>query len=136
MFNILKKKIFFKKIFFNVKLSYDIKKKIQNIINFFNSSNYCINFIFLKKIKFIKLKKKFKVKNCNNHNLVFNYFNSNILFKNFISDVFINNNIIKKKNFYIIIFHSLYHVFGFDHENKKNYNFMLSKYILFLNRNK
>ncbi|WP_458659120.1 hypothetical protein [Candidatus Vidania fulgoroideorum] len=133
MYNILEKKIFFKKIFFkNLNLNYSIKKNIYSFVLFFlKKNNFLINFIFLKYKNFNKIKEKFNIFKCDNTSIVFNYNYNNILFKNFHSDVFINKNkIISNDKIDIkilnnLLFHSLYHVFGKDHLNQYEYKKML-----------
>ncbi|MGX7589407.1 hypothetical protein [Candidatus Vidania fulgoroideorum] len=135
MFNLLRKKIFFRKIFFNVKISYKLKKKILKTIYFFSKKkNFFINFIFLKEKKFFNIKKKFNLENCTNEYLIFNNNYGNIFFNHFNSDIFINKKKFEKK--YLNFYHIFFHVFGFDHTSKRDYKKMLLKYRFFLNKNK
>ncbi|MGX7577243.1 hypothetical protein [Candidatus Vidania fulgoroideorum] len=129
----LNKKIYIKKINFNIKISEKNKKKIIKIINFFlKTKNYIINFVFIKNIEFLKIVKKFSIKNCDNKLIVFNYNYGNILIKNFVSDVFINKTLLTT-NLTKTFFHCLYHVCGLDHKTALDFRKMIHKYNLFKN---
>lgn len=139
MYNLIKKKIFFKKIFFNTKISIKKKKIILSVVKFFlKNNNYFINFIFLNNKNFFFIKNKFKITNCDNKLIVFNNNYGNLLIRNFYSDIFINYKLVKNC-FLKTIFHSIFHLMGYDHIENRDYNFMVliyNKLLKFLKRNK